>query len=367
MTRRRPALDLRLLTFADAGRMHEINRACPIAAEFTFFFDRSPDFFAWPAAVFEEYAYVGGFQEERLVAYALFGQARGRVNGGTRFSWSGDVRIVPAARGLGFVEAAARAVAEYAPPPGIGLALIKKGNVAAQRSVAALRVPGVEISRLCEFTTVSLLLMRRFRGRSRFEIRRARREDVPAMAALMHLAWQGRPFALDVDEQELIHDAERLPGFGLDHYYLAFDDRGALVGALGAWDGDSLRRMTILRDAPRARVVRALHACARRVLRVGAPLPAVGRSFRSVTATRVAIRDGNVEVLRDLLRTVANDHVDRGYHMIHVGFAANDPLQRATRGFFRHSFRSDLVVTAPPGKSDALRSGPLPCVDLRFL
>ena len=186
------------------------------------------------------------------------------------------------------------------------------------------------------------------------------------MAALMRRAWSGRPFAPPAGEEELARDAARLPGFGLDRYYLAFD-RDRLVGALGAWDGDALRRITILRDAGAAKALRCVHAAARRVLRSGAPLPAPGHSFRALTATRVAVPEGDPEVLRALLRAVCAEHVDRGYHVLHVAFAGHDPLRRATHGMLRHSFRSDLIVTAPPGKADLLRSGPLPFVDLRWL
>ncbi len=366
MRTRLPPLELRVLDRANGEQMHELNRACPISADFVFFFDRTPDFFAWPDAVFESYVYVGGFRRDRLVAYALFALARGRVDGGDRFAWSGDVRVLPEARGAGFLEAAARSVAPTAPPPGIGVALIKQGNVAAARSVAGLHVPGVEISRLCEFNAVSLLLLRRPSGRGRFVVRRACLEDVPGMVSLMRRAWSGRPFAPPVGEEELVRDAARLPGFGLDRYYLAFH-RSQLVGALGVWNGDALRRITILRDAGGARVLRAVHAIARRLLRSGTPLPAPGHSFRALTATRVAVPDGDPAILRDLLRAVCADHVDCGYHMLHVGFAGDDPLQRATDGLLRHSFRSDLIVTTPPGRSESLRSGPLPFVDLRWL
>jgi hypothetical protein len=232
--------------------------------------------------------------------------------------------------------------------------------------VAALSLPGVEISRLCELDAVSLLLLRRPRARGRFAVRRARSEDAPELVSLMRRAWAGRPFAPALDEEELLRDAARTPGLGLDRYYLAFGRNGP-VGALGVWDGDALRRITILRDTWRAGALRRVHAAARRILRSGAPLPPPGQSFRALTATRVAVPGGDAEVLHDLLRAVCAEHVDRGYHMLHLGFAGEDPLRRATRGLLRHSFRSDLIVAAPAGRAEALRSGPLPFVDLRWL
>ena len=366
MKPRGPPLDLRLLTFADGERMLAINRACPIVADFTFFFDRGPDFFLWPNAVFETYAYVGGFREGELVAYALFALAKGQLPSGDLFSWSGDARVLPAFRGAGFLEAAVRAVVDETPDSGIGLFLVKQGNLPAIRAIAGLSVPGVEISRLCEFRAVNLLLVRAVAGPRRYQVRRAAPEDAGRIAELLQRAWRGRPFAPPVDAEELLRDAERLPGFGLDRYYLAFDG-DELVGALGAWDSDPVHRITVLRYSWRAQLLRAAYACARLVFRSAAPLPAPGGSFRTLTVTRLGVPGGDPAVLHDLLAAVHRDHLGRGYHMIHVGFAGDDPLEDGTRGFLRQTFRSDLLVSTSAEKAEALRKGPLPYLDLRLI
>jgi hypothetical protein len=358
--------DLRLLTYADGEALLAVNRACPIHADFSFLFERGPDFFAWPDAVFDAYAYMGGFREGRLVAYVLFALAGGQVEGGDVFSYSGDARVMPGERGDAFVRAAAREAIEALAPTGAGLAIVKRGNLAAARTVAGLALPGLEVTRLGEFRVVSLLLLGRHRPSRHHRVRRAVPGDAASLADLARRAYRGRPFAPVVDVDALLRDAERLPGFGIDRYYLAFDgDRP--VGALGAWDADAVHRAVVLRYTWRARALRAAHGAARLLLRQAAPLPAPGQHFRAITITRVAVPGEDPSVLHDLLAAVHADHLGRGYHLIHIGFTAGDPLEAATRGFLRHTFASDLLLTATPRAAAAIRAGGRPYLDLRFV
>src|SRR5512138_2973399 len=80
----------------DGPALLAINRACPIEANFTFFFDRAPDFFAWPDAVFDEYEYLGVYSEEQLVGYGLWGTLDGWVGDGWgSYMYGGDLRMLP--------------------------------------------------------------------------------------------------------------------------------------------------------------------------------------------------------------------------------------------------------------------------------
>ncbi len=80
------------------SELHAIHRACPIRADFTFFFDRSPDFFAWPRCHFEEARYAGIFDDDRLVGYGMFGLRSGALAGrASRFFYTR--RLAHPARG----------------------------------------------------------------------------------------------------------------------------------------------------------------------------------------------------------------------------------------------------------------------------
>jgi hypothetical protein len=50
--------------------LQEINRACPVVSDFTFWFDRGEDFFRWPELVYERFFYVGIFADDDLVGTA---------------------------------------------------------------------------------------------------------------------------------------------------------------------------------------------------------------------------------------------------------------------------------------------------------
>jgi len=66
-----PAYSFQALDRGDGPQLARINRACPIVADFTFYFDRGDDFFAWPDRCFEEgYRYAGIVCDDELVARA---------------------------------------------------------------------------------------------------------------------------------------------------------------------------------------------------------------------------------------------------------------------------------------------------------
>lgn len=357
-------LELRPLKRAHAARMQEINRACPIEADFTFFFDREPDFFRWPDSVFDVYVYLGGFRGETLVAYGMFANVAGHTGSpSNRYGYVGDFRVLPAERGNAFPAKAAQSLLEMVAPQAVTLGLVKRGNEAA---LAALTKAGaIHVQKLCGFDAAGILLLRRTGGRRRFRVRRANEGDAQNLAALMQRAYDRRLFAPIVDRDELLLDARELPGFGLESYWLAFAG-SELVGALGAWDGDSLRRATVLRLSKRAKVLRAAYQAARFVYQSAAPMPVPGESFRTLTATRVAVPSDDHEVLHDLLATVQDECLGR-FHMLVVGFAGDDPLAPSLRGMLAHHFLSDVFIMGTSTNVESAMRGGRPYLDLRFV
>lgn len=360
-------LELRVLGHADEARMHAVNRACPIEADFTFFFERSPGFFLWPEAVFDEHVYIGGFLRGELVAYVLFAKVRGCAGPlGESFSYMGDARVLPEARGHAFMDEATRALLSFVSPEPAGFALVKRGNRAAREAASKMHLSGMSKVELCAFDAASVLLLRPTGGARRFRVRHATDEDVPRLAALMQRAFEGRLFAPVVSEDELRSDAVRLPGFGIGRYYLAFAG-GELVGALGAWDAHSVRRISVLRLSWRARLLRAAYAGARCVLRSGAPLPRAGQAFHAITTTRLAVPSGDPDILHDLVVTAHDEHLGRGYHMLLVGLTGDEPLAPGLRGMLVQHFRSDVLLFAPAQNMSVLESTRRPYIDLRFI
>ncbi|MBI4511642.1 MAG: hypothetical protein HY698_18550 [Deltaproteobacteria bacterium] len=349
--------------------MREINRACPIRADFTFFFDRAPCFFGWPDAVFDRHLYLGGFRDDELCAYFLFGWARGYTGAGWgAFYYGGDARVLPSERGHRFTErAAAHAIAVDPRSLALGFCLVKRGNTSARQVMDRLAIPSIRVRRLCAFEAANVLVLRPLGEPRRCKVRRAQVEDLPAMAKLMARAYEGRLFAPACTDEDLSDDVRRLPGFSVGDFYLAHVG-SELVGVMGAWDAGAVRRTTVLGFSPRGHAIRLAHRAARLWLRRSAPLPRPGESFRTVTTTRVAVPSGDPAILRDLLAVLHDDLLGTGVHMIHVGFAGDDPLRPAMKGIPFQSFVSDVDLLewaeAPPlGAAATAR----PYLDLRWI
>lgn len=358
------AVNVRPVGREDGPALLTINRACPIEANLTFFFDRAPSFFAWPDAVFDAYEYLGLYSEDDLIGYGLVGTLDGWVGDGWgSYMYGGDLRILPGWRGAGLAKRIIREFIERLPPGRrVAFMLVKEGNVPAAELIEPRRwaEPRVVHRGLCRFEAANVILLRGAGPAEHCRVRRARTADLEAMADLIERALAGRLFAPRYDAERLARDAQVIPGLDLDHYFLA-ERGGRLVGMLAAWDEGPLRRTTLLDYDLAGQALRAAYKAASFFLRSAAPLPDPGQSFRTLTTTRVAIADRDPGVLQDLLRAVVNEHLGSGYHMLHVGFAGDDPLRAALKPFFVQRFASQIYLVAergaypsvwPPGHED---------------
>jgi hypothetical protein len=360
--------EIRLLDGASAEPMLAINRACPVVADFTFYFDRAPDFFAWPEQVFQGYQYAGVFRDAGLVGYCMLGYRSGRIGASSgRYFYVGDARVLPSARGHRLAERAALALEPLVPPDvRLGVALVKKGNRPADRIVRTALPDDFVVQRLCGFEAVSIPLLFPLRGRAGCAVRPATMEDAPAVVALMRRAHGDRLLAPRVDEQEL-RRVWRTPGREPERYRVAERD-GRIVGVVGFWDMDPLRRTRVIRYSGRGAWLRRLYGLAARIRSVrAAPLPLAGEAFRALTAVDVAIEGNDPDILSDILAVAVADHRDQAYHLLHVGFAGDDPLREAVRSPLVQRFHSDLYLLVRRGDADRLAPGPLPYVDLAMI
>jgi len=116
-----------LLNASYGPDLQEINRACPIVSDLTFWFDRGEDFFRWPELVYDRFFYVGVFAGGDLVGYCMAGLTRAWTGGD--LGWLavlGDARVLPEHRGLGWIDVALEKLAEVVPRSvALGLFIIK--------------------------------------------------------------------------------------------------------------------------------------------------------------------------------------------------------------------------------------------------
>jgi GNAT superfamily N-acetyltransferase len=359
----------RLLDRSHAPAMHAINRCCPIAADFTFYLDRSPDCFAWPDQVFDGYQYLGIFEGARLVGYIMVGFQPGWTGAAWgRTFYFGDARLLPAYRRQGLMQEAARQLEACIPQDvSVGFCLIKRGNTPANRLFSAFTSETFVLEPLCTFEAVSIPLLFRLRPPGVCAVRRATVDDAGEVVRVLSQAHEGRLFAPAVSEDALRSTWASVPGLEPEHFYVA-EDAGRIVGVLALWDMDRLHRMVILHHSLRGRLVRAAFNLAARFLPLAVALPAPGRALRALTGVYMAVRNDDPQVLRDLLASAMADHAGQGYHLIHLGLTSDDPLQKAFKRIPAFRFRSDIMLAVRPEHRDVVRNGPrIPCIDLAII
>jgi hypothetical protein len=345
-----------------------INRACPIEADFTFYFDRGADFFAWPDAVFDDYWYAGIRDAERLVGYCMAGHRHGWTGAewGTWF-YIGDARVLPRYRGHGLAQRAALNFKQINPERvRLGIALVKKGNAPAERIVRTADPTLFVRRKLCDFEVANFPLLFAPRAPTGVAVRQARWRDAEAVAALMRGAYERRLLAPRVDEGWIRRTWSR-PGLGpADH--LVAERGGRLVGIVGLRDLAPMRRTRVLGYPWRAQLLRVVYGLLRHFPGAGAPpLPPPGEAFRSVTAVDVAVERNDPAVLRALLATAIPAYRARGYHLLHLGFAVGDSLRSATRGLPSQRFRSDIHLFVRPDHAPAAADAAPPVIDLAMI
>lgn len=355
-----------LLDGSKGAEMLAINRACPIVSDLTFYFDRGEDFFRWPSLVYERFYYAGLFVSDRLVGYLMVGLVRAWTGDEFgRLGVLGDARILPEHRGRELLGKALVLLSDVVPHDVLrGVFIIKEGNKAAARVRERFRLGGYTVTPVGRLTAQNLLLMRRIGPASGVEVTTATPDDVPAIVELLRDEWRGRLFAPYVDAESFVRWVER-PGLGWERTYVARRD-GGVVGVLGAWDMGEFHAARVVSYPLGANMARGVHAAARLVLRDAAPLPAPGETLRSLTITNVATAGGDPEVLRALLVAVNNDHLEQGFHMMHVGVTAPSGRSPALRSWYRQEIRSTINLISRGGEPPAALIGE-PYLDLAII
>ncbi len=342
-------LSARLLNASHGPELQEINRACPIVSDLTFWFDRGDDFFRWPELVYDRFFYVGVFAGGDLVGYCMVGLTRAWT--GRDFGWLavlGDARVLPEHRGLGWIDVALEELAGVVPRSvALGLFIIKEGNRAADRVRSRFRLEGYDVRPAGRLTVWNLLLICRRRRVPGVAVTTATPADLDSLARFVEAQWRGRLFAPETSPQALGNSIQR-PGLGWERTYLARCGE-EIVGVLGAWDTGAFHATRVVSYSAAATIARGVHTAARAVLREAPRLPEPGEAFRSLTITNLAVRGGNPRILRALLSAVNNDHVSRGFHLMHLGATAGENWAPALRGWLRQQFNSSLYTLTRTG------------------
>lgn len=354
-----PAWTIRLLAQDDELALLDVDRRCAISAEWRFRYDREPDFFAWPRMMFERFAYVGAFVENRLVGYGMVATYPGIPTAPDAAAapvlYVGDGRVLPQYRSIGIAHAllaAGPSALEHLDGTETtqGWTLVARHNTSAQRLVQHWSVPGFTISRAADLTAHTLVaglptLARRASGTP---VTVAGVEGVDDLADA-HARLNGdRPFAPRLTPALL---AEWMAEGAL-HGVLLATRRQRVVGAAGLWDPNRARRLVIDGYPP---ALEAMRPGAERVLRVAGRLePSWLQPGGTVpTVTLAPLASTTPGVLRALCIAALHWARENGRLAVHVGLLDEDPATAGLTGLPRIQLRSTLQTMLRLGAEPA--------------
>ena len=330
-----------------------------ISAEWSFRYDRKPDFYAWPRLMFERFAYVGAFVADQLVGYGMVatypGIPTGQDAAAAPVMYVGDGRVLPEYRSVGIAHAllaAGPSALEHIDRGNTfeGWTLVARQNEPAQRLLRDWSVPGFTISRAADLSahTLGARLPTLPRRASGLCVTVAGVEGIDDLADA-HVRMNGdRPFAPRLTPALL---AESMAAGAL-HGVLLATRRQRVVGAAGLWDPTRARRLVIDGYPP---ALDAIGAGAERVLRfVGRPGPSWLQPPSTLpTVTLAPLASTTPAALQALSIAALQWARENGRVAVHVGLLDDDPAAPGLAGFPRIRLRSSLQTMLRLGAEPA--------------
>ena len=163
-------------------------------------------------------------------------------------------------------------------------------------------------------------------------VRRARTEDLDALVTYLAERQKTRLMGDVVDERLLTRRFEQWPGFGLDSFFIATDQRGRIVGTLAPWDTHAIKRTRVLGYYKGMKAMKIAFNTASKLFGF-TPLPEPGACFRFSFLSHLEIDDDDPQILRDLLRTAYAELRPGGAHFMSAMIPRGSRLAAAFSGF----------------------------------
>jgi len=280
-----------------------------------------------------------------------------------------DLYILPEARGQGFVpRSTENHFRENQHRTPIGYGVIMQGNKASLRLVdnkpeSNRYSPKSRIINKLMIRTIFLIFP--LNAKSSYKIRRAQREDIPAMVALLNNEHRDRLFGNIYNETTFQSRLERSTGLSVEDYFLAFNHQGACCGVCAAWDMSGMKQTRVVKYG-KAFLPSQIAWKSLSFLYGLPPLPVSGDHFREVTITDYAVKDRDPEIMHALLQAVYSEYRQKGYHFMIWGSSIDDPLLKASKGFIGQSIISNIVLFSTDDQwlEDGKVKNNLPYIDI---
>ncbi len=262
-----------------------------------------------------------------------------------RAVYVGDLRVAPRARHSMLLARLHSFLVERVEACGVdlGYCSIVEGNRGAEALRGGRR--GVPLYRpigRIRVVAVSAPANRRTRA---IVIDAARHDDIADLSRVLDAFNARHDFAPVWSEPKLERAFRDTPGLSLERMLVA-RERGAIVGALAAWDQSALQRRRVLAYHGAAVAYRRWHDV--RALLRGRPfLPRPGELLRELHVTHVAIASDRPDVFAALLDE-AWRRFAQGYHFLTFGLAEGHPLLAGLDGTEHGAFHTIVHVLARP-------------------
>jgi GNAT superfamily N-acetyltransferase len=351
-----------------------ILRSSPNSTEnLTVCFDRQPDFFCLPDIRYNPHYYYGYFHNDQLKGFGGIGYHDAMVNGlpGTVFHMR-DYYVAPEARGKGF---GYRLTERFFKNPynqsDVGYVIIMAGNRPSLHYVGRRneKFPYIPYSRIINQLDVRNIMLTWPVINSRdYTIRKAENEDIPEIVALLNNEHRERLFGNLYDETTFREYLSKRPGLEISDYCLAIDKAGKTCGVCAAWDCSSFKQTRVIKYGKRFRKAKMLYKGLSLLFDLQ-PLPSPGECFRDTIITDYAVRNRDPGIMNALLRYLYNDLRKRGFQNMMWGSSADDPLLKASEGFFHQRVVSNIVLisTNPEMTENGRIRNHLPFIDIPCL
>lgn len=363
-------VEIKLLTSKHNEQLLKLMHSCPIKADFTFEFDRSPDFFALPEFVFDKYYYRGAFIDKRLVGCAGAGLKRGWIGSQiSNFAYFGDGRVLPEFRGRNIISQLVYSLLnDVKSEINIAYAIVKQGNTSAFNAVKSFLPSLFEVIKIGTLNVHSIIILKKLSNKPYSTVHMANEKDVPSIISLFNDGFSNRTFAPKMTANDLEGMLNK-QDFLNTKIYIA-EKKNELQGALILRNFHAMKRTVLLKYTIMGKLLRTFYKTARLIYRQAAPLPERGNVFNILTVTKFVVKNDNPIILKDLLKTVYQDAWSNGYHLITVGLLANSKLNDAIKPFQVQKFSSDIFAgTWKDARNEVhlLKKNGKPFVDLSII
>ena len=363
-------MDLRRATRADNPALLAFVAHHAMEAGVALRFDRGPDFFALLDAHSDEHETWVLVEDGRILGMGTLVPRPGYIRGcAETVVYLGELRVSLRREIAGLWRALlGKRLAELGERLGVRYAYccVMRANHRARAAVLRERArDDLKFAHLRGYSSVALLARKpgRRRSRGRVAVRRATVADSENVRALLDADARERDFGVVFDAPTWARRLSLWPSFGIDSFYLAVDEEGALRGCVAPWESSALNRLVIERLPAAARWTRsAYNALAPLTGKPRIPVDSDSH-LPDVWLTHIAVVRHDPEVFAVLLDAAYADlAATRRYATVSLCAFDADPLAHALDRYWRYAVPMDVYSlqvdalapplarsTAPPG------------------